>query len=64
MFVLTKNEFEDLRRQIGTANFAKTRALPYAFTGQGVYMLATIINSPLAMFFSAFRLCEYRDLTK
>ena len=29
MFVLTKKEFEDLRRQIGTANFAKTRALPY-----------------------------------
>ena len=49
MFVLTKNEFEDLRRQIGTANFAKTRALPYAFTEQGVYMLATVINSSIAI---------------
>ena len=49
MFILNKDEFENLRRQIGTANFAKTRALPYAFTEQGVYMLATVINSPLAI---------------
>jgi len=49
MFVTTKAEFEDLRRQIGTANFSRTRALPYAFTEQGVYMLATVINSPVAI---------------
>ena len=49
MFVITKEEFTILRRQIGTANFAKTRALPYAFTEQGVYMLATVINSPIAI---------------
>ena len=49
MFVLTKNELDDLRRQIGTANFSKTRALPYAFTEQGVYMLATVINSSVAI---------------
>ena len=49
MFVVTKEEFEILRRQIGTANFSKTRALPYAFTEQGVYMLATVLNSSLAI---------------
>jgi len=49
MFVTTKEEFENLRSQIGTANFSKTRALPYAFTEQGVYMLATVINSPTAI---------------
>jgi len=49
MFVLTKEELIDLRRQIGTANFSKTRALPYAFTEQGVYMLATVINSSIAI---------------
>ena len=49
MFVTTKEEFDNLRRQIGTANFSKTRALPYAFTEQGVYMLATVINSPVAI---------------
>jgi len=32
MFVSTKEEFENLRSQIGTANFSKTRAFPYAFT--------------------------------
>jgi hypothetical protein len=49
MFVTTKEEFENLRSQIGTANFSKTRALPFAFTEQGIYMLATVINSPIAI---------------
>ena len=49
MFVTTKEEFENLRSQIGTTSFSKTRALPYAFTEQGVYMLATVINSPTAI---------------
>jgi len=49
MFVITKEEFLILRSQIGTANFSKTRALPYAFTEQGIYMLATVINSPTAI---------------
>ena len=45
MFVLTKNDFDDLRCQFGAANFSKTRVLPYTFTEQGTYMLATVINS-------------------
>lgn len=49
MFILSKEELELLRSQIGTTNLAKTRALPYAFTEQGVYMLATVINSPIAV---------------
>jgi uncharacterized protein Yka (UPF0111/DUF47 family) len=49
MFTITKEELENLRRQNGTANLAKTRALPFAFTEQGVYMLATVINSPTAI---------------
>jgi len=49
MFITTKEELINLRSQIGTANFAKTRALPYPFTEQGVYMLATVINSPIAI---------------
>jgi small nuclear ribonucleoprotein (snRNP)-like protein len=49
MFVSTKDKLENLRRQNGTTNLAKTRALPYAFTEQGVYMLATVINSPVAI---------------
>jgi small nuclear ribonucleoprotein (snRNP)-like protein len=49
MFVLDKDEFTNLRSQIGTTNFAKTRAMPFVFTEQGVYMLATVINSPVAV---------------
>jgi len=49
MFVISKEEFENLRSQIGTTNLAKTRALPFAFTEQGIYMLATVINSPVAV---------------
>lgn len=29
-FVLSKAEFEHLRSQIGTTNFSKTRAMPFA----------------------------------
>ncbi|MDD5406721.1 MAG: ORF6N domain-containing protein [Sulfurovaceae bacterium] len=49
MFVLSREEFGFLRSQIGTSNFSKTRAMPFAFTEQGVYMLATVINSPIAI---------------
>ena len=49
MFIMTKEELEILRCQFGTASLAKTRALPYVFTEQGIYMLATVINSPVAI---------------
>ena len=49
MFIATKEELENLRSQFGTTDLAKTRALPFAFTEQGVYMLATVINSPTAI---------------
>ena len=49
MFVMTKEELDILRRQNGTATLAKTRALPYVFTEQGIYMLATVINSSIAI---------------
>ena len=49
MFKITQDELENLRRQYGTTNLTKTRALPFAFTEQGVYMLATVINSPVAI---------------
>ena len=40
---------EKYGRQIGTANLSKVRALPYVFTEQGIYMLATVINSTTAI---------------
>jgi len=49
MFQLTKEEFENLRCQFGTSNWGGTRYMPYVFMEQGVYMLATVINSKIAI---------------
>ena len=47
MFQLTKEEFEHLRFQFETAN-NMSRVMPYAFTEQGVAMLATILRTDVA----------------
>ncbi len=49
MFELSKEEFENLRSQIGTSNWGGTRYLPMAFTEQGVAMLSSILNSERAI---------------
>lgn len=48
IFELDSKEFEDLRSNFLTANLAKTRVLPKAFTEKGLYMLATILKSERA----------------
>ena len=50
MFQITKDEFNLLWSQIGTANsnVNMIRTLPYVFTEQGVAMLATILKTPVA----------------
>ena len=45
---LTDEEFEILRSKFSTAKFSKTRVAPHAFTERGLYMLATILKSPVA----------------
>ena len=51
MFQLTKNEFENLKSQFVTSSLAHggVRKMPYAFTEQGVYMLATVLRSKVAV---------------
>ena len=49
MFELTKNEFENLRSQIGTSSWGGTRYMPMAFTEQGVAMLSSVLNSKTAI---------------
>jgi hypothetical protein len=49
MFELTKTEFENLRTQFATSKRGGTRYLPFAFTEQGVAMLASILNSDKAI---------------
>ena len=50
-FQLTKDEYLNLKSQFGTSSSNKhggTRKLPYAFTEQGVAMLATVIHTKVA----------------
>ena len=49
MFELSITEFESLRTQIASSNRGGTRYLPFAFTEQGVAMLASVLNSSKAI---------------
>ena len=50
MFQLSDAEFESLKSQIVTSNRGGPhRALPYAFTEQGIAMLSSILRSPRAI---------------
>ena len=50
MFQMTKEELEDLRCQNVTANINNmSRTMPYVFTEQGIYMLATVLKSETAV---------------
>ncbi len=49
MFRLTAEEAENLRFHFGTSNRGGRRYLPYAFTEQGVAMLASVLNSDTAI---------------
>ena len=46
MFELIPEEWRILRSQIASSSWGGTRYLPFAFTEQGVAMLASILNSP------------------
>ncbi len=49
VLTLEKSELEDLRSKFLIANLSpKSRVLPKAFTEKGLYMLATILKSPVA----------------
>ncbi len=50
MFQLSKKEFENLKSQFVTSSWGGARrALPYAFTEQGVAMLSSVLNSKKAI---------------
>ncbi|WP_419763517.1 MAG: ORF6N domain-containing protein [Arcobacter sp.] len=48
MFQLTSEEFEILRSQNATSSWGGRRYMPYVFTEQGVYMLATVLKGDIA----------------
>ena len=51
MFQLTQDEFKNLMLQIATSSsgYGGRRKLPYVFTEHGAIMLATVLNSPIAV---------------
>ncbi len=49
MFTLTGKEFDNLKSQIATSSWGGRRKLPYVFTEFGALMLATVLNSPVAI---------------
>ena len=63
MFQLTKDEYENLRCQNVTANRkSMSRSMPYAFTEQGIYMLATVLRGELAEQQSIFIMRAFREM--
>ncbi len=63
MFQFTKEEYENLRCQNVTAIKSKmSRCLPYAFTEQGIYMLATVLRGELAEQQSIFIMRAFREM--
>lgn len=51
MFQLTDKELENWKSQFATSNreIMGLRKMPYAFTEEGIYMLATVLNSKVAV---------------
>ena len=51
MFQLNQDEFNDLKSQFATSSsgWGGRRKLPYAFTEHGAVMLASVLNSPVAV---------------
>lgn len=70
MFQLTRDELEFVKSQFVTSrenNFFKgqeggRRKLPYAFTEQGIYMLATVLRGELAEQQSIFIMRAFREM--
>jgi len=49
LFELDTKEWEILRTQFATSSWGGSRYQPFAFTKQGVAMLASVLNSPKAI---------------
>jgi hypothetical protein len=49
LFQLTEDELQSMRSQFATASKRNVRHLPYAFTEHGVIMVASVLNSQIAI---------------
>ena len=64
--IVTPNDVEQvqesLKSQIATSSWGGKRKLPYAFTEQGIYMLATVLRGELAEQQSIFIMRAFREM--
>lgn len=62
MFQLTKEEFENLKSRFVTSSWGGIRKMPYVFTEQGIYMLATVLKGDLATQQSIFIMRAFKEM--
>ncbi len=62
MFQLTKEEVENLKSQFVTSSWGGSRKPPYAFTEQGIYMLATVLKGDVAEKQSIYIMRAFREM--
>ncbi len=62
MFQITAEEFELLKSRFVISSWGGIRKLPYAFTEQGIYMLATVLRGELAEQQSIFIMRTFRKM--
>ena len=62
MFQLTTEEDGIVKSQIATSSWGGKRKLPYAFTEQGIYMLATVLRGEIAEQQSIFIMRAFREM--
>ena len=62
MFQLTREEVELVKSQFATSSWGGKRKLPYAFTEQGIYMLATVLKGELAERQSIFIMRAFKEM--
>ena len=62
MFQLTQDEAENLKSQNATSSWGGKRKLPYVFTEQGIYMLATVLRGELAEKQSIYIMRAFREM--
>ena len=62
MFQLTQEEIDNLKSQFVTSSWGGKRKLPYAFTEQGIYMLATVLRGELAEKQSIYIMRAFREM--
>lgn len=62
MFRLSREEVELVKSQIVTSSWGGKRKLPYVFTKQGIYMLATVLKGELAIQQSIFIMRAFKQI--